>query len=54
MVSSGLPSLRGRAAPVAHAKLAHQLGGAPRALSRVFGPMESLTGDRKQLTESII
>lgn len=48
MVSRGLRSLRGRAAPVAHTKLAHQLGGAPRTLSNAFGPMESLKGDRKR------
>lgn len=48
MVSRGLRSLRGRTAPVAHTKLAHQLGGAPRTLSNAFGPMESLKGDRKR------
>lgn len=53
MVNRGLHSLRGRAAPVAHTKLAHQLGGAPRTSSSVFGPMESLTGDRKKKPNKI-
>lgn len=39
---------KGRAAPIAHTELAHQLGAAHEALSKTFGPKESLTGDRKR------